>query len=140
MIYVDTSALVPMFIREAKSESLLAWLESTPGMLAVSDWSMVEFASAASWKVRMGAITPKAAAAALHAARAFVGAHCTMALPAQESFERAIDLAGDSTIALRAGDALHLAIAEGLSVDAILCLDDSMARSARALGMSVIGV
>ena len=28
MIYVDTSALVPVFIREPKSEAVIAWLDS----------------------------------------------------------------------------------------------------------------
>ena len=27
MIYIDTSALVPAFIREPKSEAVLAWIE-----------------------------------------------------------------------------------------------------------------
>jgi len=138
MVYVDTSALVPLFVQEAKSEALVDWLESTPEMLAVSDWSLVEFASATSIKVRMGNITAKAAADAMRGAREFIAANCTVAQPAQKEFQRAIDLAADPAVGLRAGDALHLAIAQGLGADAILCLDDSMAKSARALGMTVI--
>ena len=38
MVYVDTSALVPFFIREPKSEALIAWLESSGERLAVSEW------------------------------------------------------------------------------------------------------
>ncbi|TMH87168.1 MAG: type II toxin-antitoxin system VapC family toxin, partial [Betaproteobacteria bacterium] len=45
MIYVDTSALVPVFIREPKSEAVIAWLESSGERLAISEWSLVEFAS-----------------------------------------------------------------------------------------------
>ena len=54
MIYVDTSALVPVFIREPKSEAVIAWLESSGERLAISEWSLVEFASAAAIKVRTG--------------------------------------------------------------------------------------
>ena len=54
MIYVDTSALVPLFIREAKSEAVIAWLESSGERLAISEWSLVEFASATAIKVRTG--------------------------------------------------------------------------------------
>ena len=41
---------------------------------------------------------------------------------------------------MRAGDALHLAIAEGLGAQAILCLDDAMSASAKALGMKVVAL
>jgi hypothetical protein len=41
---------------------------------------------------------------------------------------------------LRAGDALHLAIAEGLNAGTLLCLDEAMAQGARALGMKVAAV
>ncbi|MCI4428432.1 MAG: type II toxin-antitoxin system VapC family toxin, partial [Burkholderiales bacterium] len=51
MIYVDTSALVPVFIREPKSEAVIGWLESSGERLAISEWSLVEFASAAAIKV-----------------------------------------------------------------------------------------
>src|SRR5439155_25981798 len=54
MIYVDTSALVPIFIREPKSEAVIGWIESSGERLAISEWSLVEFASAAAIKVRTG--------------------------------------------------------------------------------------
>ena len=140
MVYLDTSALVPMFMRETKTEAVLAWLESAGEPVAVSDWSLVEFASAASMKVRIGSVTAKGARDAISQAHAFVRAHCTVATPGQEEFQRAGELAGDSSTGLRAGDALHLAIAEGLNAATILCLDDAMAQGARALGMKAPSV
>jgi len=140
MVYLDTSALVPMFLREPKTDAVLAWLESAGQPVAVSDWSMVEFASAAAMKVRTGNVTAKGARDAIDQAQAFVRAHCTLATPRQEEFQRAIELAGDASNGLRAGDALHLAIAEGLNVETILCLDDAMAHGARTLGMKVAAV
>lgn len=139
MVYLDTSALVPMFMREPKTEAVLAWLESAGEPVAVSDWSLVEFASAASMKVRSGSVTAKAARAAIEQAQTFVRAFCTVATPREEEFRRATELAGDSSTGLRAGDALHLAIAEGLGAGTILCSDDAMAQGARALGMKVVG-
>ena len=140
MVYLDTSALVPMFMREPKTDAVLAWLESAGEPVAVSDWSLVEFASAASMKVRGGSVTAKGARDAIDQAQAFVRAHCTVATPRQEEFQRATELAGDSSAGLRAGDALHLAIAEGLNVETILCFDDAMAQGARSLGMRVASV
>jgi predicted nucleic acid-binding protein len=52
MVYVDTSALVPAFIREPKSEAVVAWIEASGDGLVVSEWSMAEFASAAAIKVQ----------------------------------------------------------------------------------------
>jgi predicted nucleic acid-binding protein len=140
MVYLDTSALVPMFMREPKTDAVLEWLESAGQPVAVSDWSLVEFASAASMKVRAGSVTAKGAREAIEQAWAFVRAHCTVATPGQEEFDRAAELAGDCAAGLRAGDALHLAIAESLKTETILCLDQAMAHGARALGMTVVGL
>jgi predicted nucleic acid-binding protein len=41
---------------------------------------------------------------------------------------------------LRAGDALHLAIAQASKAEGILCLDESMAASAKAMGLNVLSV
>ena len=140
MIYVDTSALVPVFIRESKSEAVIAWLESSGERLAISEWSLVEFASAAAIKVRTGQAAANLAKQATARARAFALKHCTVAVPGREEFRHAAELAGDGALKLRAGDALHLAIAESLGARGILCFDDAMIESARSLGMNVVTV
>lgn len=140
MIYVDTSALVPVFIREPKSDAVIAWLESAAERLAISEWSLVEFASAAAIKVRTGQTTVNLAKHAAARAREFAREHCVVAVPGRDEFRRAAEWAGDDSLKLRAGDALHLAIAAALSVEAILCLDNSMIESANALEMKVVSV
>lgn len=140
MIYVDTSALVPVFIREPKSEAVIAWLESSGERLAISEWSLVEFASAAAIKVRTGQAAANIVKRVTTRVREFAQKHCTVAVPGREEFRRAAELAGDDTLKLRAGDALHLAIAVSLSAQGILCLDDSMIESAKSLGMNVVTV
>ncbi|HEX9212094.1 MAG TPA: type II toxin-antitoxin system VapC family toxin [Bradyrhizobium sp.] len=140
MIYVDTSALVPVFIREAKSEAVIAWLESSGERLAISEWSLVEFASAVAIKVRTGQAAANRAKQATARVREFTQKHCTVAVPGREEFRRAAELAGDDALKLRAGDALHLAVAGSLNVQGILCLDEAMIESAKALGMGVVTV
>ena len=140
MIYIDTSALVPVFIREAKSEAVIGWLESSGERLSISEWSLVEFASAAAIKVRTGQVAPNLAKQSTARVYEFAQKHCTVAVPGREEFRRAAELAGDDSLKLRAGDALHLAIAESLSAQGILCLDDAMIASARSLGMNVVMV
>lgn len=138
MIYIDTSALVPVFIREPKSETVVTWIASAGERLAVSEWSLVEFASAAAIKVRSGQVAASLAKQATARVRAFAHAHCRVAVPGREEFRRAAELAGDDNLKLRAGDALHLAIAASLSARGILCLDDAMTESARLLGMNIV--
>jgi len=140
MIYIDTSALVPVFIREAKSEAVIGWLESSGERLAISEWSLVEFASAAAIKVRTGQVAPNLAKQSTARVREFARKHCTVAVPGREEFRRAAELTGDGSLKLRAGDALHLAIAESLGAQGMLCLDEVMSSSAKSLGMNVLVV
>ena len=137
MIYIDTSALVPVFIREPKSAAVVAWLESTGERLAISEWSLVEFASATAMKVRTGQTSASLAKQANTRVREFAQTHCTIAIPGREEFSRAAELAADETLKLRAGDALHLAIAAALNPKGILCLDTGMIESAKLLRMEI---
>jgi hypothetical protein len=140
MVYIDTSAIVPAFIREPKSEAVLAWLESSGQRLVVSEWTIAEFASAAAIKVRTGEIAPTLAKRARARFLDFAQAHCSIAVPQRAEFRRAAELAGDVSLKLRAGDALHLAIAEASKVEGILCLDEAMAASAKTMGLNILSV
>ena len=64
MIYLDTSAAIPLFVPEPASDAVDAWLESCDDTLISSDWILTEFASALSIKVRRGEIEQKQAQAA----------------------------------------------------------------------------
>lgn len=75
MIYLDTSAVVPLFIREAATPHVLAWgnafISSRLSELAVSSWAVCESTSAMGIKVRNRDITAaqgKAARALLESA------------------------------------------------------------------------
>ena len=138
MIYIDTSALVPAFIREPKSEAVLAWIEASDEGLVVSEWSITEFSSAAAIKVRTGDIAAAMAKQARARFLAFAQDHCSIAVPQRAEFRRAAELAGDANLKLRAGDALHLAIAEASNVQGILCLDETMCAGAKKMGLDVV--
>ena len=140
MVYVDTSALVPLFIREPKSEVVIAWIESSGERLAISEWSLVEFASAAAIKARTGQATATLVKQAATRVHEFAEKHCTVAVPGREEFRRAAEWVGDDALKLRAGDALHLAIAASLGAQGILCLDEAMVESAKLLGMNVVAI
>ncbi|MHB8623435.1 MAG: type II toxin-antitoxin system VapC family toxin, partial [Sulfuricaulis sp.] len=95
MIYVDTSALVPIFIREPKSEAVIDWIESSGERLAISEWALVEFASAVAIKVRTDQVAANLAKQATARVHEFAQKHCAVAVPGQEEFRRAAELAGD---------------------------------------------
>jgi predicted nucleic acid-binding protein len=137
MVYIDTSALVPLFIREPNSVAVIDWLESSSERLAISEWTLVEFASATAIKRRSAQATANLVKQATKRMYEFVQEHCTVAIPGRENFRRAAELASDQRLKLRAGDALHLAIAESLNAEVILCLDQAMIESAKLLGMNV---
>ena len=140
MIYVDTSALVPLFIREPTSDAVIDWIESSGDRLAISEWTLVEFASAAAIKLRTGQASPNLVKQAKARMYKFAQKHCTIAVPGREDFRRAAELVGVDTLKLRAGDALHLAIAESLNTQGILCLDQAMIESAKLLGMTTVAI
>jgi predicted nucleic acid-binding protein len=137
MVYVDTSALVPLFIREPNSDAVIDWLESSGERVAISEWTLVEFASATAIKRRSGQATASLVKRATKRMYEFAQEHCTVAIPGGENFRRAVVLASDRRLKLRAGDALHLAIAESLNAEVILCLDHVLIESAESLGMNV---
>ena len=140
MIYIDTSALVPAFIREPTSEAVLAWIETSGERLVVSEWAIAEFSSAAAIKVRTGEIAPAMAKQARTRFLDFAQDHCSIAVPQRAEFRRAAELAGDANLKLRAGDALHLAIAEASKAQGILCLDEAMQAGAQTIGLKIVSV
>ncbi len=140
MVYVDTSALVPAFIREPNSEAVLAWIETSGESLLVSEWTITEFSSAAAIKVRTGELASALAKQARMRFLEFVRNYCALAVPQRTEFRRAAELAADADLKLRAGDALHLAIAEATRAQGILCFDEAMSAGARSMGLRIVTV
>ena len=59
--YLDTSALLPLFVQENSSESVERWFASTKGAKLVSNLTSAEFCSAVSRLVRMNLQTAQEA-------------------------------------------------------------------------------
>ena len=112
MLYFDTSFLVPLFLPEPTSEKVERFLRrKRTAPLAISRWTRVEFASTLAREVRMGSLPHKAAVAA-DARFAEIAADTFIILaPTAADFDLANRFLLRRKIGLRAGDALHLAIA-----------------------------
>ena len=136
MRYFDTSFLVPLVLPEATSEPVARFFEDLPGEdPAVSHWTRVEFASLLAREVRMSGLDAAAAREAGSRFEAMVEESFVVFLPNRDDFDRARDWLGRFETALRAGDALHLAIAANRRAEAIYSLDKAMIAAGRALGL-----
>jgi uncharacterized protein len=134
-LYLDTSVLVSALTRETSTPRVNSWLRAqAPATLLISEWTHTEVASALSIKLRTGAITLEARAnAASGFARLATDSLPTLAVTG-EHFEIAAGFAAQHALGVRAGDALHLAIAR-LSGLTLATLDNRMADAALALGI-----
>jgi uncharacterized protein len=116
MLYVDTSVLVSALTNEGETTLSQNWLaKQEPSELTISDWTVTEFASALSIKLRPGSLGAKHRAAALSAFTRLSEESLQVLQVAREDFRGAARYADQSGLNLRAGDALHLAICQSWS-------------------------
>jgi len=135
MFYLDTSVLVAALGREAATERVRGWLaQQEAGSLAISPWVVTEFSSALSIKLRTGQIDLSWRAAALSEFRTLVDEACTVLPIEAAQFEAAARLVDRHELGLRAGDALHLAVAAAHDAE-VATLDRRMADAGPALGV-----
>lgn len=133
MIYLDTSAAVPLFVREPASSAVDAWFEACAEPLLSSDWIVTEFASALSIKERSGMLSAKDARAAWRGFEAFCESGLRLLTVSRQAFREGARLARQQAHGLRAGDALHLAVALETGAKTVATLDTAFAANARRL-------
>ncbi len=132
MFYLDTSVLVVALTVEAETRAVQQWLDQVSDDVRISDWTAAEFHAALGRKLRMKRIRPRQAEriAALFE-QSFVSRRKCVQV-GRADFRRAGELARSSATALKAGDALHLALAERASAT-LASLDGDQARAAATL-------
>jgi predicted nucleic acid-binding protein len=115
MLYVDTGILVAALTREPATGRMQAWLaDQAAGMLAISEWVLAVFT-------------------------ALVEASFQVLPVSGQDFRAAARLADQHATGLRAGDALHLAVASRHGAR-VRTLERGLAAAAEALGVSVARV
>ena len=106
--------------------------------LAISHWTRVEFSSALASEVRISALSPKAAVKAEAEFAETAAESFVILLPTANDFDLAGEFLRRYETGLRAGDALHLAIASNNRATAVYSLDRGFLAAGRHLGMKVM--
>jgi len=136
--YLDTSLLVAALTNEATTERIQTWLsEQNPEGLVISDWVVTEFSSALSIKVRTGALTAQHRAGALAMFTQLTAESFNLLPIVSSHFRTAARYSDNFALGLRAGDALHLAVA-GQRGATLCTLDRRLAEAGLALGVDTL--
>lgn len=132
MIYLDASAIVPLFVAEAQSAEASARILGQ--VLVASPLSLAETSSAIGRRVRMQEVAEPDALAALAALDGWAQRVVAACDVTAGDFLTATVFLRRFPLALRTPDALHLAIAGRLGAR-LLTFDARMAAAAGALGI-----
>ena len=138
MVYLDTSAAVPLFVTEPSSELVERWFETCDEPVVSADWIVTEFASALSIKERSGALAAKDAKSAWRGFEKFCQSGLRLAPVSRSAFEQAAALARQPAHGLRSSDALHLAVAREIGAESIATLDKIMTSNSKRLGIKTV--
>jgi len=134
MLYFDTSFLAPLILEEATSAGIESFIAKLPaGQLYISHWTRVEFSSLISREVRMGGLSKENALAAIDQFDELVKDSFQVLLPGAADYELAKGYIQQFATKLRAGDALHLAIASNNGANTFYTLDEGLLAAARQL-------
>lgn len=138
MLYLDTSLLVAAVTAEPATERVQQWLSDQPaGELLISDWVSTEFSSALSIKLRTGQLDQAERNRALETFNLLMDQSLRVVAVTRPDFLVAARLADRHEIGLRAGDAIHLAVA--LRLGAVLhTLDRQLAETAGLVGVASV--
>ncbi len=135
MTYLDTSALVSLVLQDAHSAALLDWIGDAAPEIATSTFGQAEFNAVVAQRVRGGTLTAEQGTRATTMFEGWFAAQGRM-LDLEASDARvAAAFVRRPALALRASDALHIAVCHRLGLP-LLTFDRFQAAAARALGVA----
>ena len=135
MIYLDTSVVVALLTPEERSPLALNWFEQCREPLISSDWLITETHSALGIKQRQHGLSQDARAAAGEQFERLLQGGVELRSLDRGRFRDAAELLQDPALGLRAGDALHLAVALHSRCTQLASFDGRMQQAAAALGL-----
>jgi len=135
-VYLDTSVVVSMFTTDVHTLRAATFLAQANDRIALSDWVATEFSSALAIGTRVGRLTSSEREAAELAFQSWRDREPFASAVEPDDIRVARNLIRTTARPLRAGDALHIAIAQRLGCS--LCtFDGGMRDAAVDLGLQV---
>jgi predicted nucleic acid-binding protein len=136
MFYLDASVLVSAVSAELWTRTAQGWLDEAEEVL-VSEWLMTEAAAALSQKQRMNVMSAAERAEAMSVLRRQTEDAMRFLPVTREDFRTAARYAERAETGLRAGDALHIAIAAAAGAT-LVTFDRKQARAAETFGVRTL--
>lgn len=137
MVYLDTSVLVPLFLRGSDSALARTGVSRIGGSEAsISSWGLLEFCSVVGRRIRSGGIEEKEGYAAVAGLERLAHASLVILTPAPPDFEQARDWTLQFASGLRAADGLHLALAARTGAS-MFTFDKDLQAAARRFGVAL---
>lgn len=135
MIYVDTSVLVALLTNESTAPVIQRWYaEDDNRIFVTADWTLSEFSSAVSLKERTGQLTTKQANSIIKIFDDFLDGGIRLTEVSRHAFRYSAKLI-QNLQGLRAGDALHLAVAMELDSKEFATLDKLLTEKAKLVNL-----
>jgi predicted nucleic acid-binding protein len=138
MIYLDTSVVVALLTPEERSAHALDWFAQSREPLISSDWLITETHSALGIKQRHHGLSSEARLAAEVQFERLLQGGVELRSLDRGRFRQAAELLQNPALGLRAGDALHLAVALHSRCTRLASFDGRMQQAAMALGLSPV--
>jgi uncharacterized protein len=136
-IYVDASALIPLFVPDALSDRASRVVRAQTDPLLVSDYAVLEFSAALKRMKRAQVLDQKTTNEAIAEFDAWRMSSCEISETTLVDIATAIGLARRDDLAFQASDAVNVAIAHRLSAS-LLTFDKKLASNARRWGLAVV--
>lgn len=134
MFYFDTSFLTPLLLEQDTSVKIEAYVRRlSASELCVSHWTRIEFASLLAREVRMGGFPEHAALEIAERFEGLIAESYEVLTPQPADYELARQFVLNFPTPLRAGDALHVAIAKNHGATKLLTLDEGLLKAAKLL-------
>lgn len=142
MIYVDTSVIVKLYVREDHSREVSAWLKANDEAIPLSPLHELEFTNAINLKRFRKEMAEGAAEKALktfneHERR---GVFYRPQVDWADVFARALNLSKDQTerMGSRALDIIHVALSLAIGADRVFTFDEKQSQLASAAGLQLV--
>jgi uncharacterized protein len=136
-VYLDARVILPLFIEDAFSSAAKDLILSSDDDHIMSDWAILEVTSIVRKSARAGVITEIEAISLLHHFDHWAITSTQPINVEQADFKRANDIVRRGDMAVRAADALHLALT-ARSGSKLATFDKGMSKAAKVMGLALV--